>query len=86
MWDIILKNYTHCDICNMKRQTSRHRFHFDHMNMFDKNESVCTMVSFSWEIDDILEEIDRCQYICLPCHQIITDVERKLPFTYSNEP
>ena len=81
MWDIILKNHTHCHICNIERRNSRHRFHFDHLNMFDKHESVCTMVSEGWDMEDILEEIERCQYICLPCHQIITDVERKLPFT-----
>lgn len=81
MWEVILKNHTHCDICNMERQNSHHRFHFDHLNMFDKHESVCTMVSEGWDMEDILKETDRCQYICLPCHQIITDVERKLPFT-----
>lgn len=81
MWDIILKNHTRCDICNIERRNSHHRFHFDHLNMFDKHESICTMVSEGWEIEDIVKEIDRCQYICLPCHQIITDVERKLPFT-----
>jgi hypothetical protein len=81
MWQNILEKYTHCAICNVARECSGHRFHFDHMNMFQKEESICTMVNEGRDLKDIKSELARCQYICLSCHHIITDIERKFPFT-----
>jgi hypothetical protein len=49
--------------------------------MFDKEESVCTMVMEGFPIEQIYQEIDKCQILCVSCHQIVTHIERALGFT-----
>ena len=45
MWSEI-KNYKKivCCICNKLQRTKGERYHYDHLNMFDKNDSICCMV------------------------------------------
>lgn len=70
-----------CIICG-KIQTNKYmRFNYDHINMFDKGNSICTMVNEGEDIDNIYKELDKCQVLCLTCHHIVTDIENKLVFT-----
>lgn len=69
-----------CQIC-AKPQTSEERYHYDHINMFTKSNSICTMVNEGMPIDEIYNEIDKCQILCLSCHHIVTNIENKLGFT-----
>ncbi len=82
MWTEI-KNYKNnvCCICNKRQRTSGERYHYDHLNMFDKNDSIFCMVERGNDIKDIFSEIDKCQILCLPCHHIITSIEQKVGFT-----
>jgi hypothetical protein len=68
-----------CLFC--ERDKSVLPFHFDHINMFDKGDSICAMV---WRGDDyevIAAEIVKCQLICCSCHAIVTRVENLVGFT-----
>ncbi len=38
------------------------------------------MVDEGFRIQEIYNEIDKCHILCLSCHHIITDIERKLGF------
>jgi hypothetical protein len=70
------KNY--CNICNKKAtfdNTMASRFHYDHINMFDKTDSICKMVREGANIEDIYKEIDKCQLLCISCHSVVTKVE-----------
>lgn len=49
--------------------------------MFDKTNNICKMVEAGLTIQEIKEEVDKCQVVCLNCHQIITDFEVKMGFT-----
>lgn len=70
-----------CEICKTTRQHPGVRFQFDHRNMFEKGESICTMVMRGASKEDIQKELELCQYVCLSCHHYITDIENLLPFT-----
>ena len=84
LWNAIREKYGNdkaCAVCSMIKEKDDVRFHFDHLNMFDKNNSVSTMVMEGCTIDEIWDEIKKCQFICLSCHDIITEIENRLPFT-----
>lgn len=70
-----------CTVCSLVKTKEGERFHYDHINMFDKCNSICTMVNEGNMIDDIYKEIDKCQILCLSCHHIVTDIEHKLAFS-----
>jgi hypothetical protein len=70
-----------CEICSSIQTCSLERYHYDHLNMFNKNSSICNMVNEGVNIENIYSEIDKCQIVCLQCHHIVTDIERKLGFT-----
>ncbi|VBB17915.1 hypothetical protein YASMINEVIRUS_378 [Yasminevirus sp. GU-2018] len=70
-----------CSICDRSKTTKHERFHYDHLNMFDKEDSVCSMVNNGVDLYDIYTEIKKCQVLCFECHTIVTDVESKLGFT-----
>jgi transcription elongation factor Elf1 len=69
-----------CVICQTQQLHSAQRFHYDHLNMFYKGDSVCSMVNNGSPIEDIYKEIDKCQVLCVQCHHIVTDIERRLNF------
>lgn len=70
-----------CYICSSIKEKEGERYHYDHINMFDKGKSICSMVAEGNTIDEIYGEIDKCQILCLSCHHIVTDIENKLCFT-----
>jgi len=70
-----------CVSCGEEKKDKNERYHFDHINMFDKQSSICTMVNCGDEIEDIFREIDKCQIVCKHCHDIITSIENRLGFT-----
>ena len=78
-----IKNYrvNVCCVCDKRQNHGNERFHYDHLNMFEKNDSICSMVGTGDNIMDIYDEIDKCQIVCLPCHHLITDIENKIGFT-----
>jgi len=82
MWELI-SNYKpiQCSFCKIKKNNKEERFHYDHINMFDKEESICIMIMEGVEINKIYEELDKCQILCISCHQIITYTENALGFT-----
>lgn len=67
-----------CKFCG--KSSLEYSCHFDHLNMFNKTESICIMVNRGDSIEKIKEEIDKCQLICKSCHNIVTIIERKLGF------
>jgi DNA-directed RNA polymerase subunit RPC12/RpoP len=82
LWELI-KEYKpiKCEICSSIQTSTSERYHYDHLNMFNKSKSVCSMVNEGVSIEEIYNEIDKCQILCLPCHHIVTDIEHKLGFT-----
>jgi hypothetical protein len=72
---------TQCEICRNTQTHVSERFHYDHLNMFNKGNSICSMVNDGIHIEEIYSEIDKCHILCLPCHHIVTDIEHKIGFT-----
>lgn len=70
---------SHCVLC-FKKKTRHERFHFDHINIFDKSYDVGTMIIEGHDIKQIYAEIDKCQLLCIECHNIITDLEVRTGF------
>ena len=73
------KGYTACKFCG-KYRDSVSGFHYDHLNMFDKRESVGTMIRRGDDVEAIKAEIDKCQLLCISCHSIITEIEKQFGF------
>ena len=69
-----------CYICNKEQKCSGERYHYDHKNMFTKNESICSMIDRGCDIKETLDEMNKCQILCISCHTIITDIEMKCGF------
>lgn len=83
IWNEIME-YTKnqkCNICNISKIHSTQRFHYDHINMFNKGDTIYYMVSKGCEISLIKEELDKCQLVCISCHSMITKFENKFIFT-----
>jgi len=79
----IEQNKTSCNICSKQAVFDNKiisRFHYDHIDMFDKSNSICEMVRTGITISDIYKEIDKCQLICISCHKIITKMEHQCGF------
>jgi len=70
-----------CEICGSIQSHTSERYHYDHLNMFNKGNSICSMVNECVNIEEIYSEIDKCQILCLSCHHIVSDIENKLGFT-----
>lgn len=82
LWEKIkLYKKIQCAICKSVQNFIEERYHYDHLNMFNKDKSICSMVHEGVDIEDIYLEIDKCQILCLSCHHIVTDIENKLGFT-----
>lgn len=72
----------HCVCCQTPRTDgNKGNFHLDHINIFDKNNSVCSMVRNGQELNQIKKEIDKCQVLCKPCHHIVTKLEQLLGYS-----
>jgi hypothetical protein len=70
-----------CAFCG-KERINPSRFHFDHINMFEKTDNIGRMLFDGESLDKIKEEIQKCQLLCIECHAIVTKMENKLGFTY----
>jgi len=57
----INKGMVCCSLCN-KERNDYNRFHFDHINMFDKNDSVCNMVKEELDIEIIRKRLIYVSY------------------------
>jgi hypothetical protein len=68
-----------CNFCG-KRNENGHRFHFDHLSIFDKSDNICSMVKNNNQLSDIILEIQKCQLLCIHCHCIVTKIENRYGF------
>lgn len=86
-WELFIKTIKDrgvnaCTFCSKPYEfiPFTNRFHFDHIDMFDKTESIYTMLKRGDSIEKVLEEFDKCQLVCSSCHTAITEIERKFGF------
>lgn len=78
MWRRIKKN-NFCKICK-KEEDNGINMHYDHINMFDKANSVCKLVQNGSSYETIIDEISKCQILCKSCHALVTRFERIIKF------
>lgn len=64
-----------CSFCGEKG-----RMHFDHINMFNKSGNIGSMIENQYNFKDIIDEMDKCQLLCVPCHKKVTAYEHKHGF------
>lgn len=79
-WNMICQKSNQCKICLNIKQNKDDCFHYDHLNMFDKDDTIYSMVTKGMNIDDIYTEIDKCQLLCIECHNLVTYIESKTGF------
>ena len=71
-----------CLSCGLVRdETTKKNFHLDHINIFNKSDSVCSMVRNGDSLENIKAEVDKCQLLCKPCHHLVTKLEQMLGYT-----
>jgi len=76
------QNKLSCVCCQAPRtEETKANFHLDHVNIFDKSDSVCSMARNGAEVSLIKLEIDKCQVLCKPCHHIVTKLEQLLGYS-----
>jgi hypothetical protein len=68
----------HCQLINDNDNNCR--FHWDHLNMFDKNKTIHEMANDGTPYHELITELKKCQFLCISCHSRITEIERKLGF------
>jgi hypothetical protein len=76
-----MREMNYCRICRkvwLNWHEQHERFQFDHINLFNKSDSICHLVAKGYEWEEILEELRKCQILCVSCHNIITSMENKL--------
>jgi hypothetical protein len=87
-WNCIIrytieKKKTSCNLCGKVATFDKPlsgRFHYDHIDMFDKSGTICDMAKTGVSMDDIYREIDKCQLLCMPCHKMVTKMEHQCGF------
>ncbi len=52
--------------------------HFDHINMFEKRATILDLVD--GPLEELKEELAKCQLLCVPCHTIVTRREHRMGF------
>tara|TARA_B100000902_G_scaffold97632_1_gene100216 strand:+ start:2703 stop:3560 length:858 start_codon:yes stop_codon:yes gene_type:complete len=83
LWEETNKNYPcKCKICNFeaKYRGMGERFHFDHKNIFDKGDTIYCMINRGDDWNKINKELSKCDRLCKECHDIVTHIEKTLPF------
>jgi len=60
-----------CSFC----ETKEGRFHLDHINMFSKVKSVYELMDEGASAEEIIEEVNKCQLLCINCHCLVTKYE-----------
>ncbi len=80
-WKLIKKYRKYkCFVCDKQKRYDAERYHFDHINMFDKGDSIYNMVNSGIDIEKIYKEIDKSKLLCISCHHIITLIEKRIGF------
>jgi len=74
-----LDTHLTCIFCNRTRDDGV-PLNFDHMNMFEKGDSICLMVRRGDTLEKILAEVSKCQVLCKSCHALVTAVENMVGF------
>jgi hypothetical protein len=72
-----------CNLCSKTQdytEKSIGTFNYDHINMFEKSNSIFSMNRNGTPLTEIYKEIDLCQLLCLSCHSIVTTIEQKTGF------
>ncbi len=77
LWRAVQDAYSECEWCSRKRSEGA-CLQLDHLNMFEKGDSVCSMINRGELIENIIAEAARCQVLCASCHSVVTAVERQL--------
>lgn len=77
LWAGVQEAYRECAWCGRKRCEGA-VLQLDHLNMFEKGDSVCSMINRGESLERILAEASRCQVLCASCHAVVTAVERQL--------
>jgi hypothetical protein len=70
-----------CNFCNARCGKDYSGFHFDHLNMFNKSNTIWALVCSTNNINLIYTEIDKCQLLCISCHKLVTKLEQAYGFT-----
>ncbi len=78
---MVSQNKVDCKLCNIKLLDTQgnevYPSQLDHYSVFDKIESVGTMILQGYPIKTILQEVDKCRALCIPCHSVVTHVEQR---------
>jgi hypothetical protein len=69
-----------CNICGTEKKYIKQRFHFDHLNMFNKTDCIYDMVNKGKDFEIIKDELNKCHLLCISCHSVITNIENNLLF------
>lgn len=77
LWRQLEGMFSECIWCSRKRVDGA-VLQLDHLNMFDKSDSICAMVRRGESIEKMIEEASKCQVLCASCHALVTALERKL--------
>ena len=81
LWNKIVKyKLVKCRVCENTKLKLGERYHYDHISMFDKIDSICCMVNQGCQIEEIKSEIDKCEVLCKSCHDLVTKREGQYPF------
>lgn len=56
-----------CAKCGVEYPNEPYLFDFDHLEDFEKKDSVSQLLSYS--INIVKKEIDKCQLLCVICHR-----------------
>ena len=72
-------NSSKCIFCERSRYDGI-PLHFDHINMFEKEDTICYMVRRGETFETILPELAKCQVLCKSCHSVVTAVENVVGF------
>ena len=74
-----IEPHARCIFCSRGRSDGI-PLHFDHINMFEKGDSVCTMVWRGDSVENIITEVTKCQVLCKSCHSVVTVIENMVGF------
>jgi hypothetical protein len=53
---------------------------FDHVNMFEKSDTVGWMIMRGCPEEELIKEVKKCQVLCVDCHRVVTSYERRYKF------
>lgn len=75
-WFINIKTDFKCSICGrVCNENNFSAFDFHHRNPTEKDEIVSKII-YVWSQEHILEEIDKCEFVCANCHKIIHETDK----------